>query len=257
MLSGLIFVFFGTVVWSAYHHMGEKDSPRFLEVYPDKAGTKLDRCTLCHSGGEYEQRPGQWVSLGSCQCCHYSYGYDGSGNIVETLNNYGKDYWLHGRNADAIRAIDEMDSDGDGFTNAEEIRANAYPGDASDYPGKAIAPFRVYTRAQLEAMPQHTQFMLLNASRSRDRYVEYTGVPVEELLADAGILNSATGITVYAPDGWSNYHTLEPDPEGILYHVNGIYPSSTGGIATFGGRFCIMLMAFIPRPHIIIIPKPI
>lgn len=66
----------------------------------------------------------------------------------------------------------------------------------------------------------------LNASRSRDRYFEYTGVPAEELLADAGILNSATGITVYVPDGWSNYHLLEPDPEGILYHFNGIYPEA-------------------------------
>ena len=79
----------------AYHHQGEMDSGAFLEAYPDKAGTKLDSCTLCHTGGKYEKKPGSWVSLGSCQWCHYSYGYDKSGNIANTLNPYGKDYWTN------------------------------------------------------------------------------------------------------------------------------------------------------------------
>ena len=38
--------------FSAYHHEGEKDANKFLEAYPEKAGTKLDHCALCHSGGE-------------------------------------------------------------------------------------------------------------------------------------------------------------------------------------------------------------
>jgi hypothetical protein len=214
-----------SVGFSAYHHEGENDSQHFLAQYPDKAGTKLDHCALCHTGGQYEKN-GKMVSLGSCQWCHYSYGYDGSGNIVDTLNPYGLDYLLFGRNQNAIAAIVNTDSDGDGYNNGVEIAAIRYPGNANDDPTKVPAPSRVYTRAQLEALGQHTQFMLLNTSRSGDFYAQYTGIPVEDLLKNAGILSSATGITVFAPDGWSDYHPLEIDPDPELYHVNGTYPEA-------------------------------
>jgi hypothetical protein len=218
------------ISFAAYHHEGERDADQFLTVYPDKAGTKLDHCALCHSGGEYEKKPGQWVSLGSCQWCHFSYGYDGSGGktaLEGTLNPYGKDYLENNRNADAVRAIENLDSDGDGFTNKAEITANRFPGDDTDDPSMVAAPYRIYTMAQLKAMSQHNQFLLMNTSRSGDFYAEYTGVPIQDLLADAGILESASGITVYAPDGWSNYHPLELDADPELYHVNGTYPSAS------------------------------
>ena len=215
-----------SVVLSAYHHEGEEDSPNFMAQYPSKAGSKLDHCATCHTGGQYEKKPGKWVSLGSCQWCHYSYGYDGSGNIVDTLNPYGMAYLTNGRNQEALAAIEGLDSDGDGYTNAVEIAATRYPGNAQDDPTKVPAPSRVYTRAQLEAMAQHTQFMLMNTSRSGDFYAQYTGVPVEDLLKDAGMLDSATGITVFAPDGWSNFHPLELDSAPELYHVKGTYPES-------------------------------
>jgi len=79
------------IVYGAYHHMGEIDSGIFLSVYTDKVGTKLDSCTVCHSGGSY-QSGGKTVSLGSCQWCHYKYGYDAHGNIDDTLNSYGMAY---------------------------------------------------------------------------------------------------------------------------------------------------------------------
>jgi hypothetical protein len=142
------------------------------------------------------------------------------------MNPYGIDYFTNGRSSGAITAIENDDSDGDTYTNIAEITAERFPGDPNDDPSKVIAPFRVYTKAQLEAMTPHTQFMLMNASRQTDDYVEYTGVPVQDLLEDAGILGSATGITVYAPDGWSNYHPLEEDLEPELYHVNGTYPAA-------------------------------
>jgi len=217
---------FASIGFSAYHHEGEMDAAKFLEVYPDKAGTKLDHCASCHSGGAYDKK-GKMVSLGSCQWCHYSYGYDGSGNIVDTLNQYGKDYYFNGRSADAVKAIETLDSDGDGFTNKAEIEANRFPGNADDDPDKKAAPSRVYTSEQLEALPQHTQLFLMNTSRSGDFYAEYTGVPVEDLLKDARILDSATGITVYAPDGWSQYHPLNLDETPEMYHVFGTYPEAT------------------------------
>jgi len=222
----LIIMVSAGVALSAYHHEGEEDSPNFLAQYPSKAGTKLDHCALCHTGGSYVNSKGKTVSLGSCQWCHYSYGYDGSGNIVDTINPYGMAYLTNGRNQAALTAIEGLDSDGDGYTNITEINADRYPGNAEDDPSKVPAPSKVYTKAQLQALGAHTQFLLMNTSRSGDYYAQYTGVPMEDLLEDAGVLNSATGITVYAPDGWSNYHPMNPDPDPELYHVKGTYPES-------------------------------
>ena len=58
-VAGAIFMVMLTVslVLSAYHHEGEYDSQRFVAQYPDKAGTKLDHCALCHTGGKYEKKP--------------------------------------------------------------------------------------------------------------------------------------------------------------------------------------------------------
>jgi hypothetical protein len=224
--SGVLLCLAATAVWGAYHHEGEQDATKFLEAYPAKAGTKLDHCALCHTGGSYhDERKDRDVVLGSCQWCHYRYGYDAGGNIVDTLNDYGKDYYTAGRDAAAITAIGDQDSDGDGHTNAAEIEANRFPGNAEDDPSKTAAPARVYTKAQLEELGVHTQFLLMNTSRSGDFYAQYTGVPMKALLDDAGVQSSATGITVFAPDGWSQYHPLEEtensDEGDVFYHVYG------------------------------------
>ncbi|PKN23936.1 MAG: hypothetical protein CVU64_23315 [Deltaproteobacteria bacterium HGW-Deltaproteobacteria-21] len=232
-MIGLILAATG-LSFGAYHHMGEDDSDAFLAVYPDKAGTKLDSCNLCHSGGQYTNSKGQLVPLGSCQWCHYAYGYDASGNIDETLNGYGKAYSANGGNSEepavrkaAIEAIKSLDSDGDAYTNQIEIAATRYPGDKKDDPSKVAAPYRVYSLEQLEAMPQHEQFLLMNTHKSDDHYAEYSGVPVSDILQNSGILASATDITVYAPDGFSQFHPLSLDPNPIFYHVNGTYPQAT------------------------------
>jgi hypothetical protein len=213
-----------TVGFAAYQHEGEQDSPKFLAVYPQTAGTKLDHCATCHTGGSYVNSQQKTVSLGSCQWCHYSYGYDASGNIVDTLNNYGKDYFVNGRSEAALHAIEGTDSDGDGYSNVAEINANRYPGNASDDPTKMPPPHRIYTKSELESLPQHSQFLLMNASRNDDEYLTYSGVSMEDLLADAGTSSAATGITVYAPDGFATYHPMDPDPDPSLYHVKGPYP---------------------------------
>ena len=206
--------------------MGEKDSAEFLKVYPEKQNTKLDGCALCHAGGEYKNASNVTISMGSCQWCHYKYGYDGKGDIKATLNPYGNDYMAGGRSSNAVAAIASKDSDGDGYDNKAEIAATRFPGSKDDDPVKKAAPSRVYTRAQLEALPQHTQFLLMSASKSEDFYSEYRGVTLETLLKDAGILSSATGIRIYSPDGWSQYHPLYPDPDPAMYHVYGDYPSA-------------------------------
>lgn len=191
---------------AAYNHMGEADAPKFLAVYPDKAGTKLDNCALCHSGGvTSDAKP---KTLGSCQWCHYKYGYDGSGDITATLNPYGKAYLAGGRSEAALKSIESADSDGDTYSNIAEITAIRYPGDPNDDPSKVVASHRIYTKAQLAAMPQHSQFMLMNTSKSGDYYTEYAGVTMEYLLGKAKVSSSATKVTVYSPDGYSQGHPL-------------------------------------------------
>ncbi len=223
----LVFAVLGVLVGAsapqadaAYHHMGEMDSDYFLQVHPEAAGTKLDSCTLCHSGGTVGK-----TALGACEWCHYTYGYDAHGDIMATLNAYGMDYHEAGSDPAAVVAIDALDSDGDGYSNIDEIAAVRYPGAAGDDPTKVEAPYRVYTLAEIEAMPAHTQFQLMNTHKSGDYYCEYTGVPMEDVLADAGMLPWATGIRAIAADGFANTHPLDP-VEGY-YHVRGLYPQST------------------------------
>jgi hypothetical protein len=214
--------------FAAYHHQGERDSGNFLKIHPEKAGGKLDHCALCHGGGQMDpgREGGTKVTLGSCQWCHSTYGYDRKGPLAETLNAYGRDYLKHGRDAAAVTAIAGLDSDGDGFGNRDEIQADRFPGSAADDPGKTAAPMKVYARAQLEALPRHTQFLLQNAAKSQDAYAEFSGVTMEALLRDAGILDSASGITVFSPDGWSQYHPLRPIDDPAMYPVCGAYPEA-------------------------------
>lgn len=223
----MVSLFTGATALAAYHHEGEVDADKFLSAYPDKAGTKLDNCNLCHRGGSYINSKDKEVELGSCQWCHQTYGYDGAGDIEETINSYGAAYKTAGRNAAAASAIDTADSDGDGYTNAQEITANTFPGNDGDHPGLNSAPYRIYTRDQLEALGSHNQFMLMNTSRSGDFYAEYTGVPIKDLLDDAGILDTATGIWVYAPDGWGQSHPMEHNPDLDMYHVYGNAPGES------------------------------
>jgi hypothetical protein len=240
---GMLVLFFSvSLCLSSYHHMGEKDSAEFLKVYPGKKDTKLDSCALCHSGGQYKSASGAMTSMGSCQWCHYKYGYDGKGDIKETLNPYGRDYLTNGRNARSISLVASGDSDVDGYKNEDEINATRFPGSSEDDPTKKAAPFRVYTLDELKSLPQHTQFLLMNASKTGDFYAEYTGVALETLLKDAGMLSSATGIRIYSPDGWSQYHPLYPDPDPSMYHVLGDYSSTTFQYDTradkVGGGWC-------------------
>lgn len=67
------------------------------------SGTALDSCKLCHPGG-----------------------------TPPAVNEYGADYLNNGY---SYTAIESLDSDGDGYTNIEEINAGTWPGNASSKPG--------------------------------------------------------------------------------------------------------------------------
>ncbi|MCQ6963536.1 hypothetical protein PV02_10610 [Methanolobus chelungpuianus] len=80
--------------------------PAYLEAYRqqyDIEGTRLDACLNCH--------------------------LDPNGGGPRNL--YGLAYAESGRDFGSIEAVD---SDGDGFTNLEEINALTFPGDPADHP---------------------------------------------------------------------------------------------------------------------------
>lgn len=70
----------------------------------DMRGSKLDSCLTCHT-----QHAGG----------------------VENMNPYGTDF---GKNNHDFGAIEGLDSDGDGATNIDEIKAESFPGDPNDKP---------------------------------------------------------------------------------------------------------------------------
>lgn len=79
--------------------------PTYFAAFKDKystSGTRLDTCNTCHtSGGGSPRNP-------------YGLAFSDSGHDFVS--------------------IELLDSDGDGFTNIEEIKALTFPGDANDYP---------------------------------------------------------------------------------------------------------------------------
>jgi hypothetical protein len=87
------------------------DQMVFQETYAPKEGTALARagCLVCHA----KTPP------------------------TKDLNPYGRDYLSKKtRDAAALKAIENLDSDKDGFTNIAEIRAGTLPGDPSSKPSK-------------------------------------------------------------------------------------------------------------------------
>ncbi len=82
-----------------------EEMPAALVYYPDIVGTRIESCALCHTAdGMY-------------------------------LNPYGEAYKAHGRGPNAFAAIESLDSDGDGFSNIQEIKARTFPGFSNDRPG--------------------------------------------------------------------------------------------------------------------------
>ena len=233
MMTSLFCIILTFPVWAAYTHYGDTDSGNFRDAYPDKVGTKLDSCTLCHKG--YIDPNNEKNNLGSCQNCHAvtNYGTVDPPIYDQTLNSFGQAYKDADRNQAAFGTIELTDSDGDGYDNITEINALRYPGDASDDPTKVPAPSRVFTKAELQAMPQHSQFLLMNTTKSGDSYATYSGVILQDLLQTAGIRSNSTMIDVYAPDGYIIGHLLNdsdsntPNLKSYKPPVNFTYPQAT------------------------------
>src|SRR5512146_1778379 len=77
--------------------------------YPNIVNSRIDTCSLCHTSS------------------------------IPALNPYGSAYKSAGRSSAALAAIEPRDSDGDGWTNLQEIMALFFPGDPNDHPAGATA----------------------------------------------------------------------------------------------------------------------
>lgn len=90
-----------------------QSTPEYMSQFNakyDARGSKLDSCLTCHT----EQQGG-----------------------AEKLNAYGRDFGAANRDFGAIEA---KDSDGDGFSNLDEIKVETFPGDPNDNPNTKPAP---------------------------------------------------------------------------------------------------------------------
>jgi hypothetical protein len=208
-------------------HANDADMQGLIRQYPAAAGTRLDDCQTCHRGGvrgtdtEREYSPCGYCHLVVFPNSRYKTGVPK--DYEATLNAYGLDYKKAGRAYATFRVIEGRDSDGDGHANGAEIAVLRNPGDAASRPGLPLAATIVLGWDEIRAMPVHSQFLLMNKTTQRlDEYVTYKGVRIIDLLSAAKIyLTGVTGITVFAPDGYSNDYGLDdiasPFPQGFYY----------------------------------------
>jgi hypothetical protein len=212
-------------------HQNDRDIQNFIRQYPKAAGTRLDDCQTCHrSGVAGTDTEREYSPCGYCHILQYPNAKYKTGvpkNYEDTLNSYGLAYKRAGRNMDAPAAIAGLDSDRDTFLNSQEIAALRYPGDSASRPGQPLAQAVALNWSDIRKLPRKTQFMLMNASSEPfDDYVSYSGVSVKDLLNAAHVdLSGATGITVFAPDGYSVNYTIadiaEAFPKPYFYAAPG------------------------------------
>jgi len=99
--------------------------PEYLQEFNTKyktQGTKLDSCNTCHTTTQ----------------------------DAEHLNPYGTDF--RKANHD-FGAIEQLDSDGDGFKNIDEINAGTFPGDPNDNPNTKAKPKPAPTTTTTKPFP--------------------------------------------------------------------------------------------------------
>jgi hypothetical protein len=208
-------------------HETDADMNGFIRQYPAAVGTRLDDCQTCHRGGvRGTDTEREYSPCGYCHLLVYPNSKYATGvpkTVTDTLNAYGLEFKKAGRAFEAFAAIAGLDSDGDGHPNGAEIADLRNPGDPASRPGLPPAPTIMVGWDDIRKLPVQSQLMLMNTTKeTTDDYVVYKGVRVIDLLAAAKVyLTGVTGITVFAPDGYSIDYSLEdinePFPKGVFY----------------------------------------
>ncbi|MDE2125998.1 MAG: hypothetical protein KGJ62_05350 [Armatimonadetes bacterium] len=90
----------------------------------------------------YHPVPGGTVAAAAqaCTLCHAPSGPPNLNPYGRTVRNALKEANASVINASILHSIDNIDSDGDGFTNGQEIGADTLPGDPTSFPGDAGKP---------------------------------------------------------------------------------------------------------------------
>jgi hypothetical protein len=77
-----------------------------------------------------DQASEEYNVRGRCEICHFG----------QKLNSFGQDFkkeWINSHNiVKSLRAVENLDSDNDGFINLAEIKAMSLPGDKTSTPAK-------------------------------------------------------------------------------------------------------------------------
>jgi hypothetical protein len=100
--------------------------PEYMDAFNEKydtRGTRLDSCMTCHSSSTPSK---------------------------ENLNPYGIDFSMASYD---FGAIEQLDSDGDGFKNIEEIKALTFPGDPQSNPSTATTTSSTSTTTTTQPSP--------------------------------------------------------------------------------------------------------
>jgi hypothetical protein len=212
-------------------HENDRDIQNFIRQYPKAAGTRLDDCQTCHrSGVSGTDTEREYSPCGYCHLIQYPNARFKTGvpaKFEDTLNAYGIDYKRKGRTSEALAAIAKLDSDGDGSVNSNEIADLRYPGDSASKPKQPLAPTVTLTWDEIRKLTRQSQFLLMNTtSEPFDDYAGYAGAKIKDLLQKANVdLNGVTGITVFAPDGFSIDCSIDdisnPYPRASFYAAPG------------------------------------
>lgn len=174
-LTGLLLIIAGWLLPPAIQAKPNLESRFLREVtsrYSQMNGSRIDTCELCHPGGN-----------------------------TNRLNDYGQDY-----NRQGLAAIEQLDSDGDGVINIDEINALTFPGDANDFP--TPTPTNTTTPTQMPtatntALPTDTPTPMPTATNTATPTQTPTNTPTPTATPQptAVLISAATGGTLVTSDG--------------------------------------------------------
>lgn len=232
-------------------HARDTDMNLFAKTYPSVYGTRLDDCQTCHGGGTVTDDQGDPVDTDPCSFCHYIVhppaGWTDLPNGWEdTLNLFGLAYKMNGRDAGALSAIEGDDSDGDSYTNLEEILDLKFPGNPGSMPGQTVCPAVEVTLTEIDndaAITKHSQFTFANTNKQQyDFYANYRGVKIKDLVnvyggLDLDVVSGASidSIQIIAPDGYRRTFTIEQvrDQFDDHYYYSGLGVGDLGATCSF------------------------
>ena len=132
----------------------------------------------------------------TCNACHTTGGgtpRNPFGLAWEAAYPNAQDFRLGA--AAAFAAVADLDSDGDGFTNADELAAGKHPGDAASAPEPVNSPPTAGDGAAEANRGRAVEIVLLGADADGDALSYHVARP-----PDHGTVTIADGVAAYVPE---------------------------------------------------------